>query len=45
MLTMFLLLKVSTQKSATRSNGVGRSRKGAGADAGKGRARIGARKG
>ena len=36
--TMFLLLKVSTQTSVVWSNGVGRSRKGAGASVGKGRA-------
>ena len=40
-LTMFLLLKVSTQTSVVGSNGVDRSRKGAGAGVGKGRAGSG----
>ena len=44
-LTMFLLLKVLTQTSAAESNGVGRSRKGARAGVGKGRAGSGVRKG
>ena len=38
---MFLLLKVSTQTSVVGSNGVDRSRKGAGAGVGKGRAGSG----
>ena len=40
-LTMFLLLKVSTQTSVVGSNGVDRSRKCAGAGVGKGRAGSG----
>ena len=44
-LTMFLLLKVSTQISVVGSNGVDRSRKSAGASVGKGRAGSGVRKG
>ena len=42
---MFLLLKVSTQTSIVGSNGVGRSRKGAGAGVGKGRVGSGVGKG
>ena len=42
---LFLLLKVSTQTSVVKSNGVGRSRTGAGVGVRKGRAGNGARKG
>ena len=44
-LTMFLLLKISTKTSVVKSNGVGRSRKGAGVGVRKGRAGSGAKKG